>query len=130
MKLLYSFIIVTMLCNNGKAHADILYCKASYYTKDSCIKEGTFQKYKGKTANGEVFNENNRTAASWFYPLNSWVRVESCKSGKSIAVKITDRGPGRKALLRNVKIDLTIYAFSRIADLKDGVIAVKVERIL
>jgi rare lipoprotein A len=46
-----------------------------------------------KTANGEVFNQNKLTAAHRTLPLGTTVEVTNVTNGKSVKVKITDRGP-------------------------------------
>jgi len=46
-----------------------------------------------KTANGERFDENELTAAHRTLQLPSLVRVTNLENGKSIIVRVTDRGP-------------------------------------
>jgi rare lipoprotein A len=46
-----------------------------------------------KTASGEIFNPGCVCAASKTLPLGSHVRVMNMKTGRSITVKINDRGP-------------------------------------
>ena len=46
-----------------------------------------------KTANGEVFNQNKLTAAHRTLPLGTTVEVTNVTNGKSVEVKINDRGP-------------------------------------
>lgn len=46
-----------------------------------------------RTASGEKFDMNANTAAHRTLPMNSIVRVTSQSSGKSIQVRINDRGP-------------------------------------
>ncbi len=46
-----------------------------------------------KTASGEIFNMNKLTAAHLRLPFNTKVMVEDPKSGKSVVVKVNDRGP-------------------------------------
>jgi rare lipoprotein A len=49
-----------------------------------------------KMANGKRFDRNKLTAASWYFPLGTTVRVVNLKNGKSVVVTITDRGPNRR----------------------------------
>lgn len=50
--------------------------------------------FHGKlTANGETFNMNDLTAAHRTLPFNTWVRVENLDTGKTVDVRINDRGP-------------------------------------
>lgn len=46
-----------------------------------------------KGANGEIYNQNEMTAAHNTLPLNSIVRVVNLKSHQATVVRITDRGP-------------------------------------
>ena len=46
-----------------------------------------------KMANGKRFDRRKLTAASWYFPLGTKIRVENVKNGKSVIVTITDRGP-------------------------------------
>jgi rare lipoprotein A len=46
-----------------------------------------------KTANGERFNTNDLTAAHKTLPFGSEVRVTNERTGKSVVVRINDRGP-------------------------------------
>lgn len=45
------------------------------------------------TANGEKYNENELTAAHQTLPMPSLVRVTNLENGRSIVVRINDRGP-------------------------------------
>ena len=45
-----------------------------------------------KTANGEIFNENSLTAAHRTLPFGTRVRVTNLDNGKSVVVRINNRG--------------------------------------
>jgi rare lipoprotein A len=77
------------------------------------------------TANGEHFNENALTAASWKYALGSKVKVINLRNHKYVIVRINDRGPGRHLYRMGRVIDLTRGSFAKIAQLRDGVIPIK-----
>lgn len=49
--------------------------------------------HKKITANGELYNENELTAAHQTLPMPSLVRVTNLENGRSIVVRINDRGP-------------------------------------
>lgn len=49
-----------------------------------------------RTASGEMFDASAITAAHRTLPLGSFVEVTSLDTGRSILVRITDRGPGRR----------------------------------
>jgi len=73
---------------------------------------------------GWDFNENLLECASWKYPLGTVLKVTNLENGKSVVVRVVDRGPAKR--LGRI-IDLTKYAFSQIANLRQGLIKVKVE---
>ena len=76
-----------------------------------------------KTANGEIFNENSLTAAHKTLPFGTRVKVTNLDNGKSVVVRINNRGPYSKGRV----IDLSKVAFSRIASISKGVTRVKLE---
>ncbi|MER2519162.1 MAG: septal ring lytic transglycosylase RlpA family protein [Bdellovibrionales bacterium] len=49
--------------------------------------------HNGMTANGEIFNKDELTAAHKTLPLPSLARVTNLDNGKSIVVRVNDRGP-------------------------------------
>jgi rare lipoprotein A len=83
-------------------------------------------------ANGKKFDPSKLTAASWFYPLGSKVRVVHRSPGRrlrSVLVTITDRGPARELVQDGRVIDLTQAAFKRLGDPDLGLISVLVRRV-
>jgi rare lipoprotein A (peptidoglycan hydrolase) len=59
--------------------------------------------FHGKaTANGEVYNMKEMTAAHPTLPLPSLVRVTNLKNGKSVIVRVNDRGPFAKGRIIDV----------------------------
>ncbi|MFF5208217.1 septal ring lytic transglycosylase RlpA family protein [Streptosporangium sp. NPDC000396] len=86
-------------------------CGASFYA------EGQM------TASGERFNPNAMTAAHKSLPMGSKVRVTNPGTGRSVTVRINDRGPyvGGRCL------DLSRAAFSAIGSTGAGVMRVKYE---
>jgi rare lipoprotein A len=84
--------------------------------------------HRGKTmANGQKFNPEQLTAASWFYPIGARVRVTT-ESGpeRSVVVTVTDRGPARRLLREHRIIDLSRAAFVRLAAAERGLVPVTV----
>ncbi len=53
----------------------------------------------GSTANGEAVNGNGHTAAHATLPMPSYVEVTNLDTGKTILVRINDRGPGGERLI-------------------------------
>ena len=86
---------------------------ASYYGKK-------FQ--SRKTASGEIFNNNLMTAAHRTLPFGTHVVVTNVNNGKSVKVKINDRGPFIKKRI----IDLTKAAFTKIEDVDKGLTKVEI----
>lgn len=76
-----------------------------------------------KTANGEIFNMNDLTAAHISYPFNTLCRVINLKNQKSVVVRINDRKPDTN----NRSIDLSFGAAKAIDMINDGMTEVKVE---
>jgi rare lipoprotein A len=76
------------------------------------------------TANGERYNESLLTCASMSHKFNTLLRVTNIENGKSVVVRVTDRGGFKKY---GRIIDLTPRAFSAIGNLKQGILKVKVE---
>jgi rare lipoprotein A len=86
-------------------------CKASYYDTGTT------------TANGERFDPNGLTAAHKTLPFNTRVRVTNNANGKSVVVRINDRGP----FIEGRCLDLARGAFTTIASIGSGVITAKYE---
>lgn len=76
-----------------------------------------------RTANGERFNQNALTAAHKTLPFGTQVKVTNLSNGKSVVVRINDRGPyshGRE-------IDLSKGAAQQIGLISAGVANVRLE---
>lgn len=86
--------------------------KASYYGN-------TYRNVNGRpryTANGEVFDMNAMTCASMIHQFGTILKVTNTKNGKTVIVRVTDRGR-----FSSNKLDLTYGAWGKIADLdKNG----------
>ncbi len=81
-------------------------------------------KFQGKkTAAGETFDENKLTAASPDLPLGTRATVTNEENGKSVNVKINDRGPYVDGRI----IDLSKRAAGKLDMKKQGVAPVTVE---
>jgi rare lipoprotein A len=81
-------------------------------------------------ANGKKFDPDKLTAASWFYPLGTRVRVTIHSpefEPRSVMVTITDRGPAKRLVAQGRVIDLGREAFRRIAEPDLGLVEVVVE---
>lgn len=78
-----------------------------------------------KTSNGEIYDLYLPTAAHRSLPIPSYVRVINMGNGKSVVVRVNDRGPFHPDRL----IDLSYAAAVKIGMVDDGTANVRVEAI-
>lgn len=85
------------------------------------------RRYHGKqTSSGEIYDMYGMTAAHPVLPIPSYARVTNLASGRSVVVRINDRGP----FIDNRLIDLSYTAAHRLGVLAGGSAMVEVESIL
>jgi rare lipoprotein A len=87
------------------------YALASFYGDDS------------ETASGEKFNANELTAAHPTLPFGTRLRVTNVANGRSVIVRVNDRGP----FVRGRTVDVTSSAAERIGMIDQGVAKVKLD---
>jgi len=81
------------------------------------------RKFHGrKTANGEIYNMYAMTAAHKTLPLGTYVRVHNLHTGRTIDVRVNDRGP----FVRGRIIDLSYTAAKEIGIVGPGTARVKI----
>lgn len=97
-----------------------LYGKASWYSRYS----PGINKY---TASNERFNDQEMTCAIWGVGFNRKIRVTNINNGRSIVVRVNDRGPHQRLVMEGRIIDLTKSAFRKLAPTRQGLIDVKIE---
>jgi rare lipoprotein A len=85
----------------------------------------SYYKHGARTANGERFDPHGYTAAHRTLPFGTRVLVTNLKNGKSVIVRINDRGPFTKGRV----IDLSLGAAKVVGLTKSGVAKVKVVRL-
>lgn len=84
------------------------------------------EKFQGKgTACGEAFDMNTLTAAHRTYPCNTLVKVTNVANGQSVVVRVNDRGP----YVEGRDMDLSLAAFTRIAERSQGIAHATFERL-
>lgn len=84
------------------------------------------KKFHGRlTSSGEVYDMHAMTAAHRTLPLPSYARVTNLENGRSVVVRINDRGP----FLHNRLIDLSYAAAAKLGILGPGTGLVEVEGI-
>jgi rare lipoprotein A len=77
------------------------------------------------TTSGELFHQNALTAASRTLPLGSRVKVSNLANGRSVVVRINDRGP----YVKGRSIDLSRAAAERLGMANQGLGTVKISRV-
>jgi rare lipoprotein A (peptidoglycan hydrolase) len=75
------------------------------------------------TASGERYQTYDFTAAHKKIPFNTYVRVVDLRSGKTIIVRINNRGP----FVRGRIIDLSVEAAKKLGTFKNGLAKVRLE---
>ena len=78
----------------------------------------------GPTASGETFHAEAMTAAHRTLPMGTMVRVTDTRTGRSVVVRINDRGPfGNRSRI----IDLSLGAARKLGIIDAGVAPVTIE---
>lgn len=101
---------------------------ALYEPIPASVETGKASYYAGRwigrlTANGEHYHAGDCTAAHKKLKFNTMVRVTNLKNGKSVIVRINNRGPYAKGRI----LDLSIVAAKKIDMIGDGIIPVRAE---
>jgi len=83
---------------------------------------GTASWYGGKfhgrrTANGEVYNMNRLTAAHPTLPFDTWVDITNLQNGRTVTLRINDRGP----FIKGRVIDVSRRAAKQLGFINDGI---------
>jgi len=83
--------------------------------------------FHGKlTSNGELYNQMAHTAASKTMPFGTILQVTNNKNGKSVIVRINDRGP----FMEGRDLDLSKGTALALGMIERGVIKVKVQELV
>ena len=98
----------------------VRYGKASWYSKRS-------PGINKHTANNEKFDDMAMTCAMWGTEFNQKIRVTNLDNGKSVIVRVNDRGPHKRYIKRGRVIDLTKAAFKKLSPAPKGLINVQIE---
>ena len=102
--------------------------KKSTFNKSKTVYKGISSyygpKFHGKlTANGEIFDMYGVTAAHKEFPFNTVVRVTNEKNGKSLLIRINDRGP----YIAGRILDCSFGAAKKLGFVGEGTAKVKIE---
>lgn len=104
--LVAAFLALILFASHGRAETGM----ASFYWHGQ------------KTASGERFNPSAMTAAHRTRPFGQYVRVTNLRNGRSVVVRINDRGP----FVRGRVIDLSRAAAVAIGMTGAGVVPVRI----
>jgi rare lipoprotein A len=92
---------------------------ASYYAKS----------FDGRrTASGVAFDNDAMMAAHPTFPFGTIVRVTNLANGRSVSVRVVDRGPNRRVRREGVIIDVSRAAAKQLDFIEDGRARVRIER--
>ncbi|MGB9824543.1 MAG: septal ring lytic transglycosylase RlpA family protein [Candidatus Hydrothermia bacterium] len=113
--ILFPFLILVISCAprvSKRTYVEIGI--ASYYGKE----------FKGRrTASGEIFDPEKLTAAHPRLPFNTYVKVTNLENGRSVIVRINDRGPFKNGRI----IDVSQKAAEILGFKNRGICKVKIE---
>lgn len=97
-------------------------------TADGYLERGVASWYgpgfhAAKTSNGETYDMYAMTAAHKTLPLPAYVRVTNLRNGRTVVVRVNDRGPFKDGRI----IDLSYTAAAKLDMLRDGTALVEVQ---
>ena len=107
--LVFCILIIASSCKTTLTQTG----KASYYSDNLS---------GSKTANGEKYKPSELTAAHKKLPFGTNVKVTNLQNGKTVSVRINDRGPFVSGRI----IDLSKAAAKEIGMIQSGVVKVKI----
>ncbi len=90
--------------------------KASFYSKRAT---------GARAASGERIHHDSLTCAHRTYPFGTLLKVTNMRNGKSVVVRVTDRGPHRGGRI----IDLSYGAARELGMLSQGIAMVEIEHV-
>lgn len=82
--------------------------------------------HKGNTSSGEIYDMYGMTAAHKTLPLPTYVQVTNLSNGKSVVVRVNDRGPFKNGRI----IDLSYAAAAKLDMLRNGTAFVDVKALV
>lgn len=115
-----TLVIIMMISTLG------IYSFNKYNANDAKTSFASFyhDKFNGrKTASGEIFNNGKLTAAHRTLPFGTVIEVTNLRTGKSVEVRINDRGPFHSSRA----LDLSKAAFDSIGNTSRGTMPIEYE---
>jgi rare lipoprotein A len=80
-----------------------------------------------ETASGETFDQESMVAAHRKLPLGTVARVTNLENGRSVVVRIIDRGPYGRNYRKGTIIDVSKGAARRLRFIEDGLVRVRID---
>ena len=112
--LLFVMLVLATLASTGHACPEPATTRASYYGPG----------FNGhRTASGQVFRQQELTAAHRVWRFGTKVRVTNLRNGRDVVVTITDRGP----YVRGRGLDLSVAAARALGATGSGVVPVRLD---
>ncbi len=111
------FLVVILLS------AKISFLNAQVYSSNSIVSYYAEDFHGKKTSCGETYNMNDLTCASKELPFNSKLKVTNLSNGRSVVVRVNDRGP----FVPDRELDLSKAAAIKLDMIKSGTAHVKIE---
>lgn len=119
-----SFFLLTALLLFSACHRKNLPASSQVSGSETGLASFYSESFNGrKTANGEIYQSSRYTAAHKTLPFGTKVKVTNLSNGKSVKVRINDRGPFVPGRI----IDLTRAAARKIDMENAGVVKVKIK---
>ena len=121
-------LILIILMGGALLYGSYTYASRTFLSESGPVQNGKASWYgkeeQGRlTASGEKYDRHQLTAAHRHLPFNTLVRVTNEANGRSVVVRINDRGPYRGHRI----LDLSEAAADSLDMKKQGVIPVKIE---
>ncbi len=95
---------------------------ANSHSKKTQVGLASYYSMGTRTANGERYNPNGMTAAHRTLRFGTRVRVKNLRNGRSVVLRINDRGP----FIRNRIIDVSAGAARKLGMRRSGIARVRV----
>ncbi len=117
------FILLLVVFNTSCHRKHIPSASAEVSGSETGMASFYSESYNGKkTANGEIYNSSDLTAAHKTLPFGTKVKVTNLSNGKTVKVRVNDRGP----FVAGRIIDLTRAAARKLDMVNAGVVKVKI----
>lgn len=112
----YTFLIIISILGGFTTLYGQQRGKASYYAKRTT---------GARTSSGERLHHDSLTCAHKTYPFGTYLQVKNLQNGKTVVVKVNDRGP----YVRGRIIDLSWGAAKRLGIISQGIATVEIKKV-